>query len=54
MSTLTSNQVNDLAKTVASIEQHIKGFYDNPENEKAYQDWYFRKYGHHEKESTYA
>ena len=51
MSTLTSNQINDLAKTVASIEQHIKGFYDNPENEKAYQDWYFRKYGHMDKES---
>ena len=25
----------------------------NPENEKAYQEWYLRKYGHTDKESTY-
>ena len=51
MSTLTPNQIKDLARTVAGIEQHLKGFYDDPENEKAYQDWYFKKYGHNEKES---
>ena len=50
MSTLTSNQIDDLAKTVAGIEQHIKGFFDNPDNEKAYQDWYLKRYGHQEKE----
>ena len=53
MSTLTQNQINDLARTVAGIEQHIKGFFDNPENEKAYQDWYLKNYGHKEKESIY-
>ena len=51
MSTLTPIQIKDIAKTVASIEQHIKGFYDNPDNEKAYQDWYLKKYGHIDKES---
>ena len=53
MATLTTNQINEIARTVASIEQHIVSFYGNPENEKAYQDWYFKKYGHHEKESIY-
>lgn len=52
MSTLTPNQIKDLARTVADIEQHIVGFFDNPENEKQYQDWYFNKYGHMDKEST--
>ena len=52
MSTLTSNQIDDLAKTVAGIEQHIKGFFDNPDNEISYQDWYLKRYGHPEKELT--
>ena len=50
---LTPNQVKDLAKTVAWISDTIEGFYRNPENEKAYQDWYLRKYGHTEKENCY-
>ena len=45
---LTTNQINELARTVASIEQHIRGFYDNPDNERAYQEWYFNKYGHYD------
>ena len=53
MSRLTANQIDDIARTVASIEQTIAGFYNNPENEKAFQEWYFNKYGHYEKESTY-
>lgn len=52
MSQLTSIQIEELARTVASINQSIVGFYNNPENEKAFQDWYFKKYGHYEKEST--
>ena len=53
MSTLTTHQIEDLAKTVAGIEQHIKGFYDNPDNEKAYQDWYAKRYGRIDKENCY-
>lgn len=49
---LSPNQIKDIAKTVASIEQHIVGFFNNPENEKAYQDWYLKRYGHMDKEST--
>ena len=51
MSQLTPNQIKDIAKTVASIEQHIVGFFNNPDNEKAYQDWYLKKYGRMDKES---
>ena len=50
---LTTSQVKDLARTVAMISDTIEGFFSNPENEKAYQDWYLRKYGHEEKESSY-
>ena len=53
MSTLTANQIKDIAKTVAGIQQHIVGYFDNPENEKAYQDWYLKRYGRMDKESTY-
>ena len=49
---LTPNQVKDFARTVANIGQQIEGFYNIPENEKAFQDWYFKKYGHYEKEPT--
>lgn len=52
MNQLTLNQVKDLASTVVGISQVIEAFFSNPENEKAYQDWYFQKYGHHEKESA--
>ena len=44
MSNLTPTQIDDLAKTVASLQQTIVGFFDNPENEKAFQEWYARKY----------
>ena len=50
---LSHIQVKDLARTVATISDAIESFYRNPENEKAYQDWYFKKYGHFEKEPSY-
>ena len=52
MSQMTSSQIDDIARTLASIDQTIVGFFDNPDNEKAFQDWYFKKYGRYEKEST--
>lgn len=52
MSTLSPNQVKDLARTVAGIEQHLKAFFDNPDNEKAYQEWYSQKYCQQKKESA--
>ena len=53
MSPLTTSQVQDLARTVAWISDTIEGFYNNPENEKAYQDWYLKKFGHADKEHSY-
>ena len=53
MSPLTATQIQDLARTVSIISDTIEGFYRDPENEKAYQDWYFKKYGHYEKENCY-
>ena len=53
MSQLTPNQIEEIARTVATLDQTIVGFYDNPENEKAFQEWYFKKYGRYEKESCY-
>ena len=50
---LSPTQVKDLARTVAILSDTIEGFYRNPENEKAYQDWYLKKYGHTEKEAIY-
>ena len=51
MSQLTPNQIDDIAKTVASLQQSIVGFFNNPENEKAFQEWYAKKY--QDKESKY-
>ena len=53
MSTLSPNQIEDIAQTVAMLSDCIEGFYQNPNNEKAFQDWYFKKYGHYEKEPSY-
>lgn len=53
VSQLTTAQIKDIAQTVAFIQDTIAGFYSNPENERAYQEWYLRKYGHTDKESTY-
>lgn len=51
MSQLTTNQVDEIARTVASLHQHIVGFFDNPDNEKAFQEWYAKKY--QDKEPVY-
>lgn len=50
---LSPNQVKDFAQTVAMISDTIESFYSNPENEKAFQDWYLKRYGHTEKENIY-
>lgn len=44
MSQLTPTQIDDIAKTVASLQQTIIGFFSKPENEKAFQEWYAKKY----------
>ena len=49
MATLTADQIKDFARTVAIINQTIAGFFDDPNIEQAYQDWYFKKYGHYDR-----
>ena len=39
---LTDNQINELAR---NISDSIKSFYDDPKNQKAYQEWYLKRYG---------
>lgn len=49
MNPLTLAQVEDLARTVAMIQSAVGGFFDIPENEQAFQEWYLLKYGRPEK-----
>lgn len=53
MSTLSNTQINEFARDLANIKQHIEKFFDNPQNEQAFQEWYFKKYGHKEGEPVY-
>ena len=53
MAMLTDTQINDFAQTVAYMAKTIEQYFADPTNEQAYQDWYFKKYGHYEKESNY-
>lgn len=43
---LSSSQVNDLARLIAGMVEKIMTYYQDPENERAFQEWYLRKYGH--------
>ncbi len=43
---LSTAQIETLAKPFVRMVETIKGFYENPKNEKAYRDWYLKKYGH--------
>ena len=49
MTSLTQTQIEDLAKTVAMIHETVGRFFDIPENEQAFQEWYLLKYGRSEK-----
>ena len=44
--TLSKSQVEDLARPFVSMVDHIKAFYKDPENERDFQEWYLREYGH--------
>lgn len=45
MDNLTQNQIYSLAKPLVAKYSSMVEFYENPENEKAYREWYFEKYG---------
>ena len=40
--------IEEMARHTARKENEIERFYDDPENEKAFQDWYERKFGRRE------
>ena len=43
---LTNDQITELARPFAGMVDVLKAFYSNPQNENAYREWYFKKYGH--------
>lgn len=44
--TLSKQQIEDLARPFVSMLDRIKAFYDDPKNEMDFQEWYLREYGH--------
>lgn len=49
---LSSSQITNLAKPIVGMVQTIADFYKDPQNEKAYREWYIRKYGHEPKDEV--
>ena len=45
MDTLTTEQVNQLARPFLSIGQQVIDFYKDPAREAAYQAWYLKEFG---------
>lgn len=46
MSNLSSSQVYNLARPIAGMMEKIIAYYQDPENERAFQEWYLERYGH--------
>lgn len=46
MSNLSSSQVYDLARPIVGMMEKIMAYYQDPENERAFQEWYLAKFGH--------
>lgn len=44
--TLTSQQVEALARPLVGMVDRILAYYDDPEHERAFQEWYLKEYGH--------
>lgn len=49
---LTPFQIEELTRTLVGLQDDIKMFFSNPEIERAYQEWYLKKYGRSEKEHS--
>lgn len=43
---LSKHQVEDLARPFVSMVDRIKAFYEDPKNERDFQEWYLKEYGH--------
>lgn len=42
---LSQWQIQNLATPIAHMLDKIAKFYEDPENERKYQEWYLKKYG---------
>lgn len=43
---LSPSQVNDLARPIVGMMGKIAAYYQDPEHEREFQEWYQEKYGH--------
>lgn len=43
---IAQQQAVDLAKHFVGIRKELENFFSNPDNQKAYEQWYREKYGH--------
>ena len=43
---LTRHQIENLARPILGMLDEIEKYYENPENEKRFREWYKEKYGH--------
>lgn len=44
--TLSQWQIEDLARPFVSMVDRIEAFYQDPKNERDFQEWYLKRYGH--------
>lgn len=44
--TLTPQQIDDLARPLVGMADRIRAYYDDPEHEREFQEWYLKEYGH--------
>lgn len=49
---LSQEQVNNLARPIVGMVEKIADFFKNPQNEQAYRDWYYKKYGQYPKDEV--
>ena len=42
---LTKGQVENLARPIARMGDAIMSWYDDPKNQKGYEEWHLKKYG---------
>lgn len=43
---LTAEQITDLSRPFIGLAQEIKEFFQIPENNRAYREWYRKKFGY--------
>lgn len=43
---LSKQQIEDLARPFVGMVDRIVAFYEDPENERNFQEWHLREYGH--------